>query len=345
MADNSQENYGKEVNGKVDKENVKVKFDTTEVEEVETEKVETEGTDAGISEEETPVIETEASEDEADGEVADTPEVVDDFADEDPADDNTGDSSTDGNTTDGGSTDGNPADDESEEEHQSVSAIEDEDSTGTRVENSLEYSATFNGQTRSSFATLNEQLEALWTLVNDTYGETDNEWYTIDADSEKKLVYMHGWSNHYRQSYKVKNDVFSLTGDRTRIYPMWVSADEKKEIENMKFNYSSIESELNSYKEKELHSQCEAILASEDYSIMNDFEEFKNLKANMDTYSIDELTNMADLLYAKYMKSHFSISNKSKSKNSDVIPMASANTENIERLPYGGLFKNFKRKK
>ena len=289
------------------------------------------------AEEENPVVETEASEKEVTDETAETPEVVDDFADDDPVDDTTEDDTTEDESED---------ESEDDEEHQTVSAIEDEDSTGTRVNNSLEYSATFNGQTRSCFATLNEQLEALWILVNDTYGESDNEWYSIDADPEKKLVYMHGWNNNYRQSYKVKNDVFSLTGDRVRIYPIWVSEDEKKEIENMKFNYSSIESELNSYKEKELHSQRESVLASDEYSVMAEFEEFKDLKSHMDEYSVEELANKADLVYAKFMKSNYStFAANNQSKKSGMVFMASSENTEEKRLPYGGLFKNFKSKK
>lgn len=275
----------------------------------------------------------------------DSSEVVDEFADDDPVDDPV-DDQVDEPVDEPVDDPETPDEEDPDDDHQSVSAIEDEDSTGvTKIENSLEYSATYNGQTRSTFATLNEQLEALWILVNDTYGETDNEWYSVDADSEKKLVYMHGWNNHYRQSYKVKNDVFSLTGDRTRIYPMWVSEDEKKEIEKMKFNYSTIESELNSYKAAELHSQREAVIAAEDYSVMADFAEFNDLKSRMDDYSVDELTKEADLLYAKFMKLNHSTFTAKNTKKNGVVFMSTGSESEEERLPYGGLFKNFKGKK
>ena len=155
---------------------------------------------------------------------------------------------------------------------------------------------------------------------------------------------MHGWNNHYRQSYKVKSDVYSLTGDRVRIYPLWVSEDEKKEIENMKFNYSSIESELNSYKEKELHTQRETVLSSSDYSIMKEMSEFKALQENMDNYSVEELTKEADLLYAKYMKSNYSNFTSNQDSNKIVFMSTGEPETKKERLPYGGLFENFKNK-
>lgn len=287
------------------------------------------------------VIKTEAAEEEeaekSEETAEETPEVVDEFADDDPTDDDSTDDDSDDDTEDESS--------EEEDEHQSVSAIEDEDSTETRQNNSIEYSVTFAGQTRTSFATLNEQLEALCILVNDTYGDADNEWYSVDADADKKIVYMHGWNNHYRQSYKVKGDIFSLTGDRIRIYPVWCSEDEKKELERIKANYSAIESELNSYKAAELHSKREAILSAEDYSIMADFAEFNELKDHMDDYSVDDLTKEADLLYAKFMKSNYSTFATKDKVKSGMVFMTSGTNEVEEKLPYGGLFKNFKNKK
>lgn len=285
--------------------------------------------DNSEDEEEKPVVTENESEDTTEdisetSEEEETPEKTEEFDEEDESEDD------------------ESEDNESDEEHQTVSAIEDEDSTETRQTNSVEYSVTYAGQTRTNFATLNEQLEALWTLVNDTYGEADNEWYSVDADPEKKIVYMHGWTNHYRQSYKVKGDVFSLTGDRTRVYAVWASEDEKKELERIKGNYSALESELNEYKSKELHSAREEVLASEDYSVMADFTEFNELKEHMDDYSIEELTDKADLVYAKFMKSNYSTFSANNESGKHMVFMTSGENKEEERLPYGGLFKNFK---
>ena len=269
--------------------------------------------DTNSVEDEDSVVKTDDAEDET----SDTTVVDETFGDDDPEPDN-GDEST------------------------------DEDSTGTvKIENSLEYSATFNGQTRTNFATLNEQLESLWTLVNEMYGETDNEWYQVDADADKKKVYMYGWKNSYRQSYKVKGDVYSLVGERTKIYPVWVSEDEKKELDKMRSNYSSIESELNQYKAKELHAAREEVLASEDYAVLKNDKDFKELKENMDNFSVEELANKADLIFAKFMKasSHKNFA-ATKGNTSHTVFMNSDSDDVTEtKLPYGGLFKNFKTKK
>ena len=319
----------------VDKKNVKVEFDTTEADKVDTEKVKMGEAEVETTEEETPVIETEASEDEADEKVTDTPEVVDDFAD--------GDESTD---DEGGD---EPADEpvEPTDDHQSTSAIEDEDSTGTRVENSLEYSVTIDGIKREFAISLADKINAVTTLVNDTYAENDNCWYYCDVyEDDGKYCVMHDFWNdkHFKQEFSVKKDIYSLKGDRVQVYAQYLTADQIAQLDKMKSDFSAIESELNEYKSKELHSAREAVLASEDYSVMADFDEFKELKANMDNYSVEELTNKADLIYAKFMKSNYSNFATNTSKKRSVVFMTSGSNNEEEKLPYGGLFKNFKNK-
>ena len=156
---------------------------------------------------------------------------------------------------------------------------------------------------------------------------------------------MHDWWNdkHFKQEYTVKKDVYSLKGDRVKVTMQFLTDDQIAQLDKMKSDFAVIESELNSYKSKELHSAREAVLSSEDYSMMADFEEFKDLKEHMDDYSIDELTNKADLVYAKFMKSNYSnFSASNGTKKHSVVFMTSGDNKEEERLPYGGLFKNFK---
>ena len=326
---------GKEENP-VDNENVKVEFEETE--EIKINESESEEVNVETTEEETPVVETEASEKEVADETAETPEVVEDFADDDPESGNGDDLEP---TTD-------PEEEEETEEHQSTSAIEDEDSTGTRVENSLNYSVTIDGVKKEFAVSLADKINALTTLVNDTYSESDNTYYYVDVYEEDRYVVMHDFWNdkHYKQEFQVKKDVYSLKSDRVAVYAQYLTADQITQLDQMKSNYSSIESELNSYKEKELHSQREAVLASEDYFVMADFEEFKELRSHMDEYSVEDLTNKADLIYAKFMKSNYStFASKEEPKKRSMVFMTSGDNKEEERLPYGGLFKNFKNKK
>lgn len=232
-----------------------------------------------------------------------------------------------------------------------TSRIEDEDAPEW-MNNSLNYSVTIGGTTKEFAVSLADKINAITVLVNDTYSEADNTFYYCDVyEDDGKYCVMHDvWNDkHFRQEYSVKKDVYSLKGDRVQVFAQYLTSDEINKLDQMKSNYSAIESELNSYKEKELHSQREAILASEDYSVMADFEEFNNLKSNMDNYSVDDLTKEADLIYAKYMKSNYSsfaaASKDQQQKKHSVVFMTSGENKEEERLPYGGLFKNFKGKK
>ena len=319
--------------GDMDNENLNVEFEETETEETETkqvdvEEVEVEAAATTEEEEETPVVETESSKEEVIEETTETPdEVVEEEFEDDSEEEETD-------------------DEEPEEDHQSVSTIEDEDSTGTRVENSLTYSVTINGVTKEFSVSLIDKLSALSELVNATYGEADNTYFDVDAYEEEKLVLFHDyWNNkHWRQSYKVKSDVYTLIGDRTEVFCTYLSKDEQAKFDRMKSDFASIESELNSYKEKELHEQREAVLASEDYSLMNDYAEFNELKSNMDNYSIEDLTKEADLIYAKFMKAA-TFAAKEQPRKHSVVFMTSGQNKQEEKLPYGGLFKNFKGRK
>lgn len=349
LANNSPDNHGKEGQVEMDNENVKVEFEDAETEEVKVEETETKEVEVEATEEESPVIETEASEEEVTDEAADeTPEVVNEsvneFADDDPADEGADEGGSENEPTVEPTVE--PVEETTEDEHQSTSAIEDEDSTGTMVENSLTYSVTIDGVKKDFAISLADKINAITTLVNDTYSESDNTWYYCDVfEDDGRYCVMHDfWGDrHYRQEYSVKKDVYSLKGDRVQVYAQYLTADEIAKLDKMKSDFSSIESELNSYKEKELHSQRETILASEDYSVMADFADFNDLKKHMDEYSVDELANKADLIFAKYMKSNLvTFSKKNKTKN-NMIFMSTNNNEE-ERLPYGGLFKNFKKK-
>ena len=332
MADPADNTNGKEVSG-LEKE--KLEFEETEVKT--TEEVSTTETPEVV--EETFVEETEEVKQEIEEEVEDVDEIneeVDEGSDETETVEEFDETSAEEET------------EEPEEEHQSVSAIEDEDSTGTRIENSLNYSVTVDGVTKEFSVSLVGKLSALSELVNATYGEADNTWFDVDAYEDEKQVLFHDyWNNkHWRQSYKVKQDVYTLVGDRTEVFCTYLSKDEQAKFDKMKADFASIETELNSYKEKELHAAREAVINSEEYSVMSEFSEFTELKSHMDEYSVEELTNKADLIYAKFMKSNYSnFSSTNEPKKHSMVFMTSGSTTEEEKLPYGGLFKNFKGRK
>lgn len=168
-----------------------------------------------------------------------------------------------------------------------------------------------HGETVKEFSiSLQDKIEALYTLVNDTYSEADGCYYDCTVYDEDKYVIMSSWwtGNAYKQSYKVKKDVYSLVGDRVKVKAVWCTEDEEKALENMRANYSSIEERLAQYESEPEKIQ---ILESADYAQIKDIEAYKEL-AKRDTYfsmSKDELVKKLDsalLEFAKHNKIEFS---------------------------------------
>lgn len=167
----------------------------------------------------------------------------------------------------------------------------------------VRYSIKYNGKIKTHYATLSEKLIALSDLVNATYGETDCTYYFVDADEDKKLVYMHDvWADkHYRQSYSVKKDVYTLKGDRCELFARYLSQDEINEFEKMKSNYSSVVDELASFKAE---PDKEEILAKKCYKKIAGVDAFKELckKENHFSMSVEEVEIEADKILLEYAK-------------------------------------------
>lgn len=203
-------------------------------------------------------------------------------------------------------------------------------------ENKIEFSATIDGEVKTFSISLNDKLNAIYSLVNETYGELDNDFYEVIAYEDTKTVEMHGvfTGKSYRQNYKVKKDCYSLVGDRCEIFSVWMSEDEKSAFENMKANYSSISEKLQKYEEE---PQKMEILKSQKYGYIAGTEEFAELESNHFDMSIEEVTNKANeilLSYADKGALKFSVENETEPKVANQkLPVI-----NNKSSRYGNLF-------
>ena len=246
-------------------------------------------------------------------------------------------------SNDGGDDSGDGDDDSDDDAPEGISLgqRDDDDTAGdSKKKYSIEVNVDINGE-KKTFSTLIEKLNALSELVNATYGEVDNDWYAVDADEDKKFVEMHQWvgGKHFRQSYSVKKDVYSLVGDRVETYAKYLTEDEIKSLDNMKSNYSAIESELASFKAE---PEKEAVLAEECYAQIADTDAFKKL-AEKETHfsmSVDEVRTEADKILLEYAKGHkieFSATEEKKSVGMKKFGNPSKKTGKGTGR-YGGLF-------
>lgn len=204
----------------------------------------------------------------------------------------------------------------SEPESEPASEPEPEPEPDSTSDNFASFSVTINGITKTFSCSLVDKLNALYTLVNETYSESDNEWYDIDANEDNKEVFMFGFfsGKNYKQKYSVKKDVFSLQGDRVEVFATYLTKDEQNQLENMKSNYSSIEKELNLYKEE---PEKLDILNSDDYSQIKDTKEYAEISKRENYFSLskEELIKKLDdtlLAFAKNNKIEFSVNNDNK---------------------------------
>ena len=252
----------------------------------------------------TPVDPDDGGDESGDDDPKDDKPTDDNPKDDDPKDNdpNTGDDSTGGD---------NSAEETHESGNESQGSEGDESGTGNEGGDgedvnyySAELTVDINGK-KKTFATLIQKLDALCELVNATYGEADNDWYAVDADEDKRIVEMHQWigGKHFRQSYSVKKDAYSLVGDRVETFEKYLTQDEINQLDNMKANYSAIETELAQYKAE---PEKEAVLAEECYSQIKDTDAYKAL-AEKDAHfsmSVDEVRAELDKQLLEYAKGH-----------------------------------------
>lgn len=248
------------------------------------------------STEESTVAEAESTDD-----IEDTPSEDNFEADADSEDAKDEDADTD-------SEEKSEEDEEAEAEETEEPESEEGEDEGKEVDselNSLKMSVNINGEKMDFEISLRDKMNALFELVNSTYGESDNDYYDIDVYEESKTVVMHGWvsGKHFRQQYSVKKDVYSLKGDRIEVYAQYLSQDEISQLESMKQSYAETTEKLAKY---ESEPDKVAILESKDYANLEGNEAFETLKkqeAHFDI-SVDELKSRCDAMLLEYAKGH-----------------------------------------
>lgn len=169
-------------------------------------------------------------------------------------------------------------------------------------ENSIECSVSIGEYSKKFSVSLNDKLSAITTLVNDTYSD-DCTWYDCTVyDESREVVMVDFWGGKaYRQSYKVKDDVFTLKGDRVPVFSVWMTEDEQKAFEKMKADFSDISEKLAKYEEEPKKME---ILNSDDYNLVCESEEFMSLKEveNHFDLSVEEVEASADKILNTYAK-------------------------------------------
>ena len=150
-------------------------------------------------------------------------------------------------------------------------------------------------------------------------------------------IYTRNDDELFGQKYEFDtNDNLILVDEPYQVHAEFLTNDEYTALNEIRSNYSAIVSELETYKLNEARQLKEDVLIKDEtFSQYLDEEEFKELKASMDKYSLDEFKDKADSAYGKVIKRLGAPKNASFSMSRHQM----FNFENKTESPYGDLFK------
>lgn len=185
---------------------------------------------------------------------------------------------------------------------------------------------------------------ALYNLIAE-YEESDNEWYGIYAVYDDYFV-MQGWCNgkFYKQGYSVDGENVSLDGERTELFQMLLTESEKLAVDKLRGDYAELEAKYNelktfkdNYDAAEIKAKKDSIFADEAYNDIRDSDDFKSFMNDAEKYSVEEIQNKCDLLFAANEKKIKFAANKNKPHS---ISFNFSKKEDKKTSAYGNLFKN-----
>ena len=144
------------------------------------------------------------------------------------------------------------------------------------------------------------------------------------------------WSSKaYRQSYKKRKDVYSLTGDRIPVKSCWLSADEEQAIDDMRKNFAEVSEKLAKYEAEPAKME---VINSESYANIAETKEFAELRDNHFDLSVEEVSAKADAILLDYAKAgslNFSAEPAKKAVGMTRLPIQ---TNANKKSRYGSLF-------
>lgn len=174
---------------------------------------------------------------------------------------------------------------------------EDVNTSPTVEEKTMTMSLTMGETVRTYARSLSDVIYALSDLVNATYSD-DQTCYMIDVYDDgsaksKYLIMVDMFSGKaYKQSWSFKDGVYALKGERVEVYSVWVTAEEREELESLRTNYAATtakleetEKELNLYKEEPEKLE---LINSDDYSAIRKSEEFEKLSQRENYFSLSK---------------------------------------------------------
>lgn len=250
---------------------------------------------------------------------------------------------------DGSENDNQNDDNQNDEEDDNQDYSNEEDSQEDNIEDEVkEYSIEYSVNNLTFKTSLNDIQYALTTLVNDTYSESDGTYYSCIVYDDCVVMVDYWTGTAYRQSYKIRKGVYSLTGDRVAVRAVYLTADEEAEVDKMKSNYSLYEKELDDYHNAEAKVEKQTIITKPEFSLLaGNSEDYDNLvnEINDDklhlNYTIEDVQQKCDAYLLAYVKAgnqiNFENKNTTETTKTHMFRLPTQNTKK-PKSRYGNLF-------
>lgn len=227
----------------------------------------------------------------------------------------------------------------SNDDEESESAWGTDETSGQKSDD--EDTASADNTKKKFELSMQDTISALSTLVNATYGESDNDWYSVVV--YKDYVVMVGWwtDRAYKQTYKEESDNYTLTGDRVEVYCQYLTQEEIDELAELRKNYSALVEYKQNVEKKELDAQKNTLLEDERFEIIKDIDAYKELVREAEKYSLEEIETNLKLIVADYALQNRDFSSFDKQKGGKMFTIPGKG-QNSATSKYGGIFKSTK---
>lgn len=180
---------------------------------------------------------------------------------------------------------------------------------------------------------------ALYSLLSATSEDGYYFAWIIEVFDDKFIYqdYMEG--KFYRHDYSKDGDNVALGENKVEVFNEWLSKAEKDALDALKADYATLKEFKETYDASVVKTQKTGILDKVEYECLAENAEFVQLRADMDKFSVEEISTKADLIFAAHMKSKMEFSAKDEGKKKPAVLGFSVDTKKEKKKKaYGNLF-------
>ena len=168
----------------------------------------------------------------------------------------------------------------------------------------------------------------------------DNYYYAwiLEVYDDKFIYQDYLEGKFYRRGYSKDGDNVALDDNKVEVFNEWLSQAEKDALDALKADYATLKEFKSNYDESVIKAQKTDILDKAEYECLEKNAEFTQLRADMDKFSVEEISTKADLIFAAHMKSTMEFSAKDEGKKKPYVLGFAMDTKKEKKKAYGKLF-------